>query len=232
MRVPTISGKQADIGDDQRMLSAFAGSMLLYFVAKRHKVESLLLLGGGYLIYRAVTGQCPVTSALRAAPRQGSNVNIRTSVIVNQPREAVYAYWRRLENWPLFMRHLGSVDEIGNNTSVWRMKAPGMDELRWEAKIVKDEKDTELSWHSAEGSPIEATAKINFSDTPADATRVDVMLSYRAPAGALGEKLSGLLTPAFRCRIQEDVLNFKHYFENLGIPRRDGVGKNSDMVAD
>jgi len=233
MRVPVYSGKQADIGDDQRALSAFAGSLLLYFAAKRHKVDSLLMLGGGYLLYRAISGHCPVTSVLRSIPRhEGSNINIRTSVIVNRPREEVYAFWRHLENWPLFMRHLENVDELDNNTSVWRLKMPGMDEIRWEARIVKEEKNAELSWHSETGAPIESTGKINFSDTPGNATRIDVMLSYRAPAGALGEKLSRLLTPAFRCRVLDDIQNFKHYFENMGIPKGDGVGQDMDMVGE
>lgn len=221
MLLHTSSGRPADIGDNQRALSAFAGSMLLYFVTKRRKVDSLLLLGGGYLLYRAVTGHCPVSAALRTTRRtEASNINIRTSVIVNKPRAEVYAFWRRLENWPLFMRHLENVDELGGNISLWRMKIPGMDEIRWEASIVKDERDAELSWHSAEGSPIENTGKINFSDTPGNATRIDILLSYRAPSGALGEKLSRLLTPSFRARVEEDIRNFKHYFENLGIERR------------
>jgi uncharacterized membrane protein len=136
---------------------------------------------------------------------------------VNKPRADVYAFWRRLENWPLFMRHLENVDELDGNTSVWRLNMPGMDEIRWEVRIVKDEKDAELSWHSVPDAAIESTGKINFSDTPGNATRIDVLLSYRAPSGVLGEKLSRLLTPAFRSRVQADIHNFKHYFENAGI---------------
>lgn len=217
MHLPASSERPADIGDDQRALSAFAGSLLLYFVSKKHKVNSLLLLGGGYLLYRAVSGHCPITAALKRRDRPGANVNIRTYVIVNRPREDVYAFWRRLENWPLFMRHLENVDELDDRTSVWKLKMPGMGDIRWEAKIVKDEKDEELSWHSVEGAPLESTGKINFSDTPGGATRIHVLLSYRAPSGVLGEKLSQLLTPAFRNTVEEDIRNFKHYFENAGI---------------
>ena len=226
MRANASSERPADIGDDQRAVSAFAGSLLLYFVAKRHRIDSLLLLGGGYLLYRAVSGHCPVSQALKGRSRtEGSNINIRTKVVVNRPRAEVYAFWRRLENWPLFMRHLENVDELGGNRSVWRLNLPGMDEIRWDARIVKEEKNVELSWHSIPGAPIESTGKINFSDTPGNATRIDVLLSYRAPEGALGEKLSRLLTPAFRSRVEEDIRNFKHYFENIGIQesRPDGT---------
>jgi hypothetical protein len=32
----------------------------------------------------------------------------------------------------------------------------------------------------------------------------------------IGERLSRLLTPAFREKVESDVANFKHFIENLG----------------
>ncbi|HEX3933919.1 MAG TPA: SRPBCC family protein [Puia sp.] len=220
MAQQTISSdRQANVGDGERVLSAVAGSLLLYFVTKKHKAESLLLLGGSYLLYRAISGHCPVSAALRSdvAPAQPSNVNIRTHVIVNKPRADVYAFWRRLENWPLFMHHLENVDELDSTTSAWRLKIPGVGDVRWEARIVKEEKNTELSWHSVPGAVIETTGKINFTDTPGNATRIDVLLSYRVPHDAIGERLSRLLTPGFREKVYADIHNFKRYFEDLDI---------------
>jgi len=209
-----------DMGDGERFLSAVAGSLLLYFVAKKHTVNSLLLLGGGYLLYRAVSGECPVTAALKKGRRRGraSNINVRMELVVNRPRAEVYAFWRRLENLPLFMKHLDHVDEIDSITSAWKLKMPaGVGDIRWEAKIVKEEKDEELSWHSVPGAPIENTGKINFSDTPGNATRIDIMISYRAPLGVIGERVGRLLTPAFRERIESDLHHFKQYIENAGL---------------
>ena len=219
----SASDRHTNVGDGERVLSAIAGSLLLYFVTKKHKVESALLLGGGYLLYRAISGHCPVAAVLRSSEHHGSqasNINIRTHVIVARPRAEVYAFWRRLENWPLFMHHLENVDELDSNTSAWRLKVPGMGEVRWEARIVKEEKNSELSWHSVQGAAIETTAKINFSDTAGEATRIDVLLSYRVPHGAIGERLGRMLTPAFRAKVYDDIHNFKHYFENVG---RSGV---------
>ena len=64
---------------------------------------------------------------------------------------------------------------------------------------------------------IENTGKINFSDTPGGATRIDVMISYRAPMGVIGERLSRLLTPVFSNMVEKDILNFKHFMENTTI---------------
>jgi uncharacterized membrane protein len=208
-----------NVGDTERILSAVGGSLLLYFVTKKHKVDSLLLLGGGYLLYRAVSGHCPVYSTLQERKAAGpSNINIRTHVIVNRPKEEVYALWRNLENLPLFMKHLENVDVIDNTTSAWKLKMPaGLGDIRWEAKIVKEEYGVELSWHSVPGASIENTGKINFSSTPGNATRIDVMLSYRAPMGVVGERISRLFTPAFQKKVEEDIHNFKYHVENADL---------------
>jgi uncharacterized membrane protein len=212
----TIEKPAVNIGDTERVLSALAGSLLIYATTKKHTVNTLLLMGGGYLLYRAISGHCAVCDAMseRRSGASGGDLKVRTHVVVSRPRAEVYAFWRRLENWPLFMRHLDHIDELDGRTSAWRLKMPGgMGDIRWEARIVKDEKDTELSWNSVEGAVIRNTGKINFSDTPGKGTRIDVMIVYGVPAGPIGERMAGLLTPAFRRRVEEDIHQYKEFLE-------------------
>jgi uncharacterized membrane protein len=219
MQNPTHPDTHRELGEGERILSGIGGSLLVYYVSKKRTTDALLLLGGSYLLYRAITGDCPIGALWknrRNRRTHPANVNVRTQVVVSKPPGEVYAYWRNLENWPQFMKHLESVDQMDNNTSAWRMKLSGIGDVRWEAKIVRDEKDSELSLSSVPGSPLDATAKLNFSPTPGNATRVDVMLSYRAPMGVIGERLSRLLTPVFREKVEADIHNFKHYIEDAG----------------
>jgi uncharacterized membrane protein len=205
------------LGKTERAISAIGGSLLVYFVTRKHKRESLLLAAGGYLLYRGLSGNCPISTAIREGgrDRRPSNVNVRTQVTVNSPREDVYAFWRRLENLPLFMKHVESVDELTDTISAWKVKIPGgLGDIRWEAEIVKDIENTEISWQSAPGASIENAGKINFSDAPSGATRIDVMISYRAPMGVVGERLSRLLTPVFKEMIEKDIQGFKQFMED------------------
>jgi len=205
------------LGKTERAISALGGSLLVYFVSRKHKRETLLLAGGGYLLYRAISGKCPISTAIRERGRdhRPSNINVRTQVTVNSPREEVYAFWRRLENLPLFMKHIESVDELSDTVSAWKVRIPGgLGDIRWEADIVRDIENTEISWQSAPGASIENAGKINFSDAPSGATRIDVMISYRAPMGVLGERLSRLLTPVFREMIEKDIQGFKQFMED------------------
>jgi uncharacterized membrane protein len=216
----TVEKPAINIGDKERILSALAGSLLLYATARKHRVNTLLLLGGGYLLYRAVSGHCAVRDAVskRRTGAVGGDLKVRTHVVVNRPRAEVFAFWRRLENLPLFMRHLEHIDELDERTSAWRLKMPGgMGDIRWEVRIVKEEKDTELSWHSVEGAVIRNTGKINFSDTPGKGTRIDVMIVYGVPSGPIGERMAGLLTPAFRRRVEEDIHQFREYLETEAV---------------
>ena len=222
MQATNAAGKAAvNIGDNERIISALAGSLLLYATAKKNTVNTLLLLGGGYLLYRAVSGHCAVRQALGAgAPghreeAQAGEIKVRIQLVISKPRAEVYAFWRRLENLPLFMRHLEHVDELNAKTSAWKLKLPGgTGDIRWEARIVKEEEGKEFSWHSVAGAPIENTGKINFADTPAQGTRVDIMIAYRHPEGIISEGMAQLLTQAFRSKVEEDVRRFKEYIEN------------------
>lgn len=229
----TMTGKSVgrmaeNVGDRERIVSALAGSLLIYAAAKKHTVNSLLLLGGGYLLYRAVSGHCALYDALSTRRQEavGADLKVRTHLIVSRPRAEVYAFWRRLENWPLFMRHLEHIDERDERMSVWRLRMPGgLEEIRWEAEIVKDEKNTELSWNSVEGAVIRNTGKINFSDTPGRGTRIDAMIVYGFPMGPIGERMAGLLTPAFRRRVEEDVHRYREYVE---MEAADGINRHAN----
>jgi uncharacterized membrane protein len=213
----SIKAPKVNMGNTERVISAIAGSLILYKITQKHKADSLLLLAGGYLLYRATTGHCPVHSLLgkgRGADH-ARNVNVRASVLVSRPRAEVYAFWRKLENLPLFMKHLESVDEIDEFTSAWKVKVPGgLGHIRWEAEIVKEEEGSELSWQSVPGASIRNAGKINFSDTPAQGTRIDALISYQAPMGKFGETVSRLLTPLFSEMIEKDILDFKHFIED------------------
>jgi uncharacterized membrane protein len=206
-----------NIGEKGRMISALAGSLLLYYTMKRHKADALLALAGGYLIYRGVSGHCPL-SALKdrhLAPT-GRNINVRTHVLVNRPRSEVYAFWRKLENLNLFMEHVENIREIDYKTSSWKIKIPGAwGSLEWKAEIVKEDDGREISWQSQPGSSVENVGKINFSDTAAEGTtRIDALISYRAPFGKVGEGISRMLTPLFKRKIEDDIRSFKYYMES------------------
>lgn len=176
---------------------------------------------GAYLLLRGVTGFCVAYDRLgkKEIDFRASNVNIRTSVTVNRPRDQVYAFWRRLENLPLFMKHLKKVEVLDESRSEWTAALVGdVGTVTWKSEIVKDDPGDTLSWHSLPGSSLENAGKVTFSDAWNAGTLVDIVISYHAPLGLLGEKAGRLLNPLFEKMVEADVRNFKRYIETAGIP--------------
>jgi uncharacterized membrane protein len=67
------------------------------------------ITSGGAMLARAISGYCPIYSAVDHLKNdKGSNVNIRPNITMNKFISEVYPFWRTLENLPKFMNHLES----------------------------------------------------------------------------------------------------------------------------
>ena len=184
----------------------------------KHPVGSLVKLAlGGVLLYRGASGHCPMYESLGKTKGVSNTpaINIRTSLIVNKPKDEVYAFWRKLENLPLFMKHLASVTEIDSKHSHWEAVIPGnIGRIKWNAEIVKEEPGYLIGWQSIPNSLINNAGKITFQDAAGgQGTELEVVISYHPPAGELGAGLAKALNPVFEKLIRQDVMNFKEYIE-------------------
>lgn len=201
----------------ERMVSLLAGSLLIVDAFERKRFSFSKAAAGGFLLYRGISGYCPFIKwmgdiRVSSSPK---NINIRTSITVNRPRHEVYAFWRDLSNLALFMEHLEKVEHRGNDRWHWTMRLPaGLGSLGWDATVVKEEPESLLGWSSVEGSAIEAAGKVTFNVAGENATRLDIVISYRAPFGIAGEQVARLLTPAFEKMVRKDMERFKAYQEN------------------
>lgn len=203
-----------------RVASIVAGSLITGTALGnlgKHPIRSLFRLAvGGYLLYRGISGNCPVSASIEERRNRHSRaVNIRTSMLVNKPREEVYAFWRQLGNLPLFMRHLVKVDERDSTRSHWIARGPGgIGTIEWEAEIMKEEPGYLLGWRSVPNSMIATAGRITFEDAPGGRTNVEIMISYRPPAGHVGTGLAWLLNLAFERMIENDIQRFKRFLES------------------
>ncbi|MBV8252545.1 MAG: SRPBCC family protein [Chitinophaga sp.] len=209
-----------NVSPEGRIVSIFTGAWLLGSAISsvdKKPVNSLLkLLGAGYLLYRGISGNSLLNgiTGKRHPDRHTRAVNIRTAVLIDNPREEVYYFWRQLSNLSIFMKHLQSVEEKDPLHSHWIVKGPGgIGTLEWDAEIVKEYPGQFLGWRSLPGSSIATAGRVTFTDIPGGGTAVDVMLTYRAPAGQIGSGLAWLLNPAFERMVVKDIRRFKHFME-------------------
>jgi len=218
---PHEGGAQINVSQNERMVSVGLGAFLLssgLTNLTRRPVKGLLrTLVGGYLVYRGVSGHCMAYSGLGKTKgvTHTPAINIRTGLIVNKQKEEVYAFWRKLENLPLFMKHLASVTEIDAKHSHWEGEIPGgIGRIKWNAEIVKEEEGQMIGWQSIPNSTINNAGKVSFKDAlGGQATELEVVISYHAPAGEIGAGIAKWLNPVLEKMIRQDIMNFKEYIE-------------------
>ncbi|MFL5741000.1 MAG: SRPBCC family protein [Flavisolibacter sp.] len=227
---PLSGSGVVNVGQGERIASAAIGGWLLASGLNsllKNPINGLVKTAlGGYLLYRGASGHCAVYSSLGKTKgiSQTPAINIRTGLIVNKPKEEVYSFWRKLENLPLFMKHLAAVTEIDAKHSHWEAMVPGnIGKIKWNAEIVKEEPNYLIGWQSIPNSMINNAGKVMFHDAlGGEGTELEVVISYHPPAGEIGAGLAKVLTPVFEKMIRQDVMNFKDYIET-----KYNGGKNS-----
>lgn len=210
-----------NVGNNERIISAAAGAFLLSSGLSslfKNPINGLVKTAlGGLLLYRGASGHCPVYSSLGKTKdvTHTSAINIRTTMIVNKPKDEVYSFWRKLENLPLFMKHLAAVTEIDSKHSHWEATIPGnIGKIKWNAEIVKEEPGYMIGWQSIPNSMINNAGKVVFNDAlGGQGTELEVVISYHPPAGELGSGVAKLLNPVVEKIVRQDVMNFKEYIE-------------------
>lgn len=212
----TNSGEQGKGMDQGRLISGAAGGALVLMGLRRRGVLGLGMAAvGGYLAYRAATGNDPVMAAagLSGNTAAAKPIFVEHSVVVDRPAQQVYDYWRKLDNLPRIMSHLETVTVLDERRSRWVAKAPLGTHVEWEAEIVNDKPGERIGWHSLPGATVDNAGSVQFENLPNGGTRVHVALSYRPPAGALGAAVAKIFGEEPSQQIAEDLQKFKQTFE-------------------
>lgn len=217
---PATGSSHINVGAAERVISALAGGALAALGLRKITSPSgiAMAVAGGLLLHRGLTGYCMVNNAI------GRNTNTSTSLksaaieiqqvfqIDKSPQE-VYSFWRKLENLPLFMKHLKKVEEFDSKHSTWTAHLPGhVGSVSWKAMIDQDIPNDTIAWSSLPGSTIDNTGEVRFKDS-FGGTELRVKMSYRLPAGELGTVAAKLVNPAVEKMINEDLKRFKEMME-------------------
>lgn len=165
------------------------------------------------------------TSATGAQPVDGPAV-----ITINRGVGDVYAFWRRLENLPLFMPHLRSVEVIDERWSHWIASALGTT-IEWRAEIVTDEPERRIAWRSVEDADVPNEGEVAFRPAPGGrGTEVRVRMAYSPPAGAVGAAFAKLLGSDPGQRMVSDLRRLKQILETGEIPTTVGQTRGGRSV--
>ena len=128
-----------------------------------------------------------LTERRRARRLNGSTTprTIDESIEVDVPVSTAYNQWTQFEDFPLFMEGVEHVEQIDDTRLHWVAKVGGKTN-EWDAKILEQHPDKQISWISEDGKKTRGT--VSFEPVGEDKTRITPVdeLSGRRPDGALG----------------------------------------------
>lgn len=228
MESTSFSRDRVNVGQDERLVSIIGGTVLLLYVLRRYSALKYLLtlVGGVVLLYRGITGRCPVYRALGISSRKESvedGIHVEESITINRPPEELYRFWRELENLPRFMSFLERVTPIDDRRSHWVLKGPAGWQLEWDAVIVSDVENERISWRTLPGADIPHSGTVYFRGTPdGHNTEITLRLSYVAPGGTIGKEALKLIGEDPFAQVRANLLRLKEIMEVREEPLTEG----------
>jgi uncharacterized membrane protein len=175
--------------------------------AKSHGLRNTLLLvgiGGGALALRKSRASMPSVGE-SATPRL-----IESSIEVAVPVSTAYNQWTQFEEFPQFMQGVEEVRQLDDTRLHWVASVGGR-RAEWDAKILEQHPDRQISWVSEDGKKTRGT--VTFE--PLGPNRVLVRLSLGYQAEGFIEAV-GSAAGLDRRRIQGDLGRFKELIEARG----------------
>jgi uncharacterized membrane protein len=176
---------------------------------RSHKLRNTLLVLGG------IGGVVAVAVPLRKKVSLGgvggtSPRTIDESIEANVPVSLAYNQWTQFEDFPLFMEGVEHVQQLDDIRLHWVAKIGGKT-AEWDAKILEQHPDRQISWISEDGKKTRGT--VTFEPRGEGKTLVRLSMSYQAEGSI--EQLGSAAGLDTR-RVRGDLERFKELVETRG----------------
>lgn len=200
-----------------RLAAGLAGTALVAYGAAR---RGLLGLGFGTAGLGLVTRGITNMDARRLTGLQSGRgvVQINKAININAPVEDVFGYWANYDNFPMFMRNVREITDLGNGLSHWKVRGPAGTIVEWDAEITDWRENEIVAWRSMPGASVESEGVVRFLLNPDGTTRVDIHLSYNPPAGAIGHVIASLAGSDPKRAMDDDLARMKTMIETGRAP--------------
>ena len=225
-----------NVGQVERILSIAGGSALaIYGIARRNAAGVGLALAGGELIRRGATGHSYTYQFLDlntndespstvASLPNNKGIRIKRSMTILLPAHDLYAFWRNVENSPLYMHNIESVKATDATHSHWTAKVPVGDiPIEWNSEITEDVPDSLIAWRVEGQSPLGSGGQVRFTQAAeGKGTVVTSEIEYPVFGGMIGAEVGKILGHLPEQEVRENLRQFKQLMESGEIPTLSG----------
>jgi uncharacterized membrane protein len=195
-----------------RLLVGSGGAGLLaYGIRRRGGLGAAAAVIGGGLLARSISNM-EMKRLLGMGPgRRGFDV--RKTFDVNAPVEDVFAFWSNVENFPRIMSHVLEVRDDSEGRSHWKVAGPGGIPFEWDAVVTEWIPNEVLAWKSAPGELVRHSGIARFEKLPGFATRIDLRMTYKPPAGLVGHGVAAFFGADPKSALDDDMVRFRSLIE-------------------
>ena len=137
---------------------------------------------------------------------------VESSIEVAVPVSVAYNQWTQFEGFPQFMDGVEEVRQLDDMRLHWVASVGGR-RAEWDAKILEQHPDRQISWISEDGKKNRGT--VTFESLGEDRTLVHLSLGYQAEGFV---EAVGSAAGLERRRIEGDLARFKELIEGRGTP--------------
>jgi uncharacterized membrane protein len=193
----------AELREEMRLMAASLQAARARLERKRrNRMRNAILLAAG-------AGGAAFAATRR--PRRGSQARVvQAETVVDVPVSTAYNQWTQFEEFPGFMEGVEEVRQLDDTRLHWVARVGGV-RAEWDAKILEQHPDSQISWISEDGRKTRGT--VSFEALDGSRTLVRLSMSYlteglREAAGAA----AGLDAR----RVRGDLARFKELIEARG----------------
>src|SRR2546423_8619905 len=167
-RVGSEEPGETNVSTAERWIALASGAGLIgYGVSRKDLSGAALAALGGALMWRGASGWCKLYEALHINTSEPGiqhvvrdGIRVQCAVTIERPRSEVYSFWRDVENFPRFMKHLITVRRFDDRYSHWVAKGPLGRKVAWDAEIINEIPDRLIAWRSLEGADIDNVGSV------------------------------------------------------------------------
>lgn len=183
------------------------------FGARRTHTQRLV---GAIATVAGVTVLDVLASRRATRARRSATRPISRTITIYRPASDVYAFWRDLEQLPMFMSHLASVVDAGGGRTRWTAKLPTGRTASWEAELVEDLPGERIEWRAVRGTKLPNRGSVTFRPVMGGTTTevcVEMEVGPGLPA-AIGRLFAA-------SQIEGDLRRLKQVLETGEVVRSD-----------
>ena len=193
----------AELREELRLMAASLQAARARLEKKQsHKLRNtvFIIAGAGGAAFAAAKGRS----------RAGGARVVQAETVVDVPLSTAYNQWTQFEEFPQFMEGVQEVRQLDDTRLHWVANIGGV-RAEWDAKILEQHPDSQISWISEDGRKTRGT--VSFEALDEARTLVRLSMSYRTEGL---REVAGAAAGVDARRVRGDLARFKELIESRG----------------